>query len=214
VVEDGAEALAAVQARDYDLVLMDIQMPVMDGVVATRHVRALQHPARTVPIIAMTASVMSHQVSAYFDAGMNGHISKPFKRDELYAAVARWSRRVPTEPPPAVTFDSTVFEGVVSLLGGEKTAALLERLAQQLQQFGEGGTAGAGRERIGREAHAMISSAGLLGFTRLSELCRRIEVESASGADLAPALAQMAELRRSMLRDIGPLKDKALKAPA
>jgi CheY-like chemotaxis protein len=70
---------------------MDIQMPVMDGMAATRQIRSPEHPAHDVPVIAMTANVLPQQVAAFRAAGMNDHIGKPFKRDELYAAVARWA---------------------------------------------------------------------------------------------------------------------------
>jgi signal transduction histidine kinase/CheY-like chemotaxis protein len=89
VVADGTEAIVAVQARPYDVVLMDVQMPNLDGLAATRLIRALDHPARDVPIIAMTANVLPQQVSACRQAGMTDHIGKPFKRDELYAAIDR-----------------------------------------------------------------------------------------------------------------------------
>jgi CheY-like chemotaxis protein len=212
-VANGAEAVSAVQTRDYDIVLMDIQMPIMDGVVATRQIRALQHPARIVPIIAMTASVLPQQISSYFDAGMNGHVGKPFKRDELYSAVARWSRRVRAEAQVTAHLDASVFESVVSLLGREKTGVLLGRLSQQLEQFAEGVADGESHTRIARDAHAMISAAGLLGFSHLSDLCRQIEAECVSGADLSPSLACMAELRRAVLAEMAVLKT-ALQGPA
>jgi CheY-like chemotaxis protein len=91
VVADGAEAIMAVQVNTYDLVLMDIQMPVMDGITATQHIRALQHPAKDLPIIAMTANVLPQQIAQFRAAGMDDHVGKPFKREELYSAVQRWA---------------------------------------------------------------------------------------------------------------------------
>jgi CheY-like chemotaxis protein len=82
----------AVQDKHYDLVLMDIQMPTMDGLTATRHIRALDPPMRDVPIIAMTANVLPQQVEEFRSAGMADHIGKPFKRDELYGVIERWAR--------------------------------------------------------------------------------------------------------------------------
>jgi CheY-like chemotaxis protein len=93
---DGAEAVMAVQAKRYDLVLMDIQMPVMDGITATQRIRSLRHPAKDLPIVAMTANVLPQQVVQYRAAGMDDHVGKPFKRDDLFSAIERWSRgRVP-----------------------------------------------------------------------------------------------------------------------
>jgi signal transduction histidine kinase/ActR/RegA family two-component response regulator len=98
VVCDGAEAIMAVQARDYDVVLMDIQMPVMDGMTATQHIRSLQHPARELPIIAMTANVLPQQIERFRAAGMDDHVGKPFKKEELYATVEKWQGRKSPAP--------------------------------------------------------------------------------------------------------------------
>jgi two-component system, sensor histidine kinase len=86
---DGREAVFMVQAQTYDLVLMDVEMPVMDGRTAIRQIRALAGPARTVPIIAMTAHVLPEQVAGLLAAGANDHIGKPFNRESLRALVER-----------------------------------------------------------------------------------------------------------------------------
>lgn len=81
---NGKEAVEAVRSEMYDVILMDIQMPVMDGVTATTTIRTkLPEPNCNVKIIAMTANVMQEDVQQYFEAGMNGYISKPFHEDEL-----------------------------------------------------------------------------------------------------------------------------------
>ena len=90
VVGDGMAAVAAVQSVAYDLVLMAVQLPGMDGMRATRALRGLEHPSRRVPIIAMTANVLPEQVQDFLAAGMNDHIAKPFKRAELYGTINRW----------------------------------------------------------------------------------------------------------------------------
>jgi PAS domain S-box-containing protein len=91
VVSDGAEAVMAVQTGIYDLVLMDVQMPVMDGVTATQRIRALPEPVGTIPIVAMTANVFAEQIASFKAAGMNDHVGKPFKREELHGVVERWA---------------------------------------------------------------------------------------------------------------------------
>ncbi|WP_232630553.1 GAF domain-containing hybrid sensor histidine kinase/response regulator [Methylobacterium sp. Leaf118] len=91
VASSGAEAIQAVTATPYDLVLMDIQMPGMDGMTATRRIRALGGAAAAVPIVAMTANVLPHQMAEYLAVGMQGHVGKPFKREALLAAVERWA---------------------------------------------------------------------------------------------------------------------------
>ena len=87
VVGNGLEALHQVQANHYDLVLMDIQMPEMDGVAATLEIRALAGPVARIPILAMTANVMSEQIRHYRSAGMDGVIAKPIHLAELAAAI-------------------------------------------------------------------------------------------------------------------------------
>ncbi len=89
VVGDGDAALAAVQAKAYDLIFMDVQMPVMDGLTAARRIRDLAGPARNVPIVAMTANVLPAQLAACRGAGMDDHVGKPFLQHELQAAIAR-----------------------------------------------------------------------------------------------------------------------------
>ncbi|MBS7813350.1 ATP-binding protein [Roseococcus pinisoli] len=93
LASDGGEALAAVQANTYDAVLMDVQMPVMDGLEAARRIRQLPGAGRRVPIIALTASAMTDQVEACRAAGMDAHLAKPINRVEMLAAVAEIARR-------------------------------------------------------------------------------------------------------------------------
>ena len=84
---DGAEAVEAARAGRFDLILMDIKMPVMDGVAATREIRALGGPASLVPIIALTANAEPEDAQGYLDAGMNGVVEKPMKPEHLLAAL-------------------------------------------------------------------------------------------------------------------------------
>jgi len=93
LASDGEEALAAVQANTYDAVLMDVQMPVMDGLEAARRIRQLPGEARRVPIIALTASAMTDQVEACRAAGMDAHLAKPINRVDMLTAVADIAQR-------------------------------------------------------------------------------------------------------------------------
>jgi signal transduction histidine kinase/ActR/RegA family two-component response regulator len=91
VVENGQLAVAAWESGDWDVILMDIQMPVMDGLTATAQIRNLEADTgrpRT-PIVALTANAMSHQVERYAAAGMDGHVAKPIQATELFAALTR-----------------------------------------------------------------------------------------------------------------------------
>lgn len=89
IAVNGEEAVQMVKQNHYDIVLMDIQMPVMDGVSATKAIRNdLAEPARSTKIIAMTANVLQEDVQKYFKAGMNAYVSKPFQIDELLLKMA------------------------------------------------------------------------------------------------------------------------------
>jgi len=99
-----------VKTEHYDLVLMDIQMPGMDGVAATQAIRTLEGPERDVPIIAMTASVFSDQISRFKRSGMDDHVGKPINIPDLQDKVARWlagrsagaGRDAQSQSPPSV----------------------------------------------------------------------------------------------------------------
>ncbi|WP_313472228.1 PAS domain-containing protein [Brevundimonas sp.] len=88
---DGAEAVQAMQSGSYDLVLMDVHMPVMDGLTATREIRRMQAgTGQRTPILALTANVQADQVARCLDSGMNGHLAKPIQIPELAGALAHW----------------------------------------------------------------------------------------------------------------------------
>jgi CheY-like chemotaxis protein len=88
---DGAEAVAKIRTAPYRLVLMDAQMPTMDGLTATRRIRSLECAAGRVPIVAMTANVMPDQLDTYREAGMDDVIAKPFRRAQLMGVIAHWT---------------------------------------------------------------------------------------------------------------------------
>jgi len=98
VVADGDAAVAAVATaagagQPYDLVLMDMQMPVMDGIEATRRIRAAGVDPATLPIIALTANAYADDIAACLGAGMQAHLSKPLDDADLDGAIRRWARR-------------------------------------------------------------------------------------------------------------------------
>ncbi|WP_207483205.1 response regulator [Arenibaculum pallidiluteum] len=96
---DGAAAVAAVAAGEADLVLMDMRMPVMDGLEATRRIRALPGPEARVPVVALTADALPERVAGYLAAGLDAALAKPIDRDALVATLARLlGRPTPSSP--------------------------------------------------------------------------------------------------------------------
>jgi PAS domain S-box-containing protein len=92
MAKDGVEAVEAVQRTDYDLILLDVQMPVMDGLTAARRIRRLEAASgRRTPIIAMTANVLHEQVQKCLEAGMDDHLGKPISPASLLEMIARWT---------------------------------------------------------------------------------------------------------------------------
>ncbi len=209
--DSGAEAVAMVETTDFDVVLMDVRMPEMDGLEATRRIRALPNPRGQVPIVALTAQAFSEQVAECRKAGMNGHLPKPFDPNSLLAAVLRAaasglvaeeSPAPPTAPSApliravgsellvcnAAMFERTVFylpaEAVASYLQAiaERGEALLHRLREPDALVHDG-------DRLADAAHAIAGSAGMFGFERLTMMGRRFERAVNAGAADAPALA-------------------------
>ena len=91
LAENGQQALDALALQSYDLVLMDMQMPVMDGLEATRMIRASGQSYANIPIVALTANAMQSDKDLCNAAGMNDFLGKPFSRAELAACLQRWA---------------------------------------------------------------------------------------------------------------------------
>ena len=91
-VENGALALEALRAGDFDLVLMDVQMPVMDGVTATHAIRSGEagEAARELPVVALTAYAMESDIANFLNAGMDDYLSKPVSLESLEAGIRKW----------------------------------------------------------------------------------------------------------------------------
>ncbi|WP_246653606.1 response regulator [Azospirillum formosense] len=183
-VSNGLEAVNAVAALPYDLVLMDVQMPEMDGLAATRAIRRMGGAAARVPIVAMTANAMEGDQAACLAAGMDDYLPKPIAAEQLLWAVARWSgcpkgngsdRREPppeAESPPS-RIDHAKRKDLRDALGDEgfdllmdtffrETPAHLDRLRRGAQD-GDFAT-------VEREAHILKGAAGNVGFALASAL--------------------------------------------
>ena len=185
IVCNGAEAIMAVQDMPYDAVLMDIQMPYLDGLAATRVIRQLPHRCRDVPIIAMTANVLPEQTEVAMRAGMNDVIHKPFSVAQIFGAIERVGAGTapePDPPGPAAEGDETlalaagVLAKLAGLIGDAKVKTLLTGLAASLATRFEGDvTTTEGRNLLRRQAHASVAGSGMLGFTAFAARCRALE---------------------------------------
>ncbi len=181
-VKNGAAAVAAVIAKRYDIVLMDVQMPIMNGIDATYRIRALDHVNRMVPIIAMTANVLPSQVAEFERAGMNGHIGKPFRREELLAimtncadAIKPVGRRDHARGPRILDLDT--FHSLGGVVGHEAVRELLSRTIDQLATIAVDGDGAS----LAALAHGFIAAAGTLGLVDLSMRLRDLETACLSG---------------------------------
>jgi two-component system, sensor histidine kinase len=111
MVVNGARALEAVSSKMYDLVLMDVQMPEMDGISATKAIRQLTGPERDVPIIALTANALVGQRETYLAAGMNDYVTKPIQPPLLFLAINRWALRHTESPALQASSEAPVGAG-------------------------------------------------------------------------------------------------------
>jgi PAS domain S-box-containing protein len=209
-VEGGKEAVAAVNAAAFDVVLMDVRMPEMDGLEATRRIRSLDGEHGRVPIVALTAQAFTEQVEECRKAGMNGHVSKPFDPETLLSAVLRAheagtmgiddlrpavlpSAAAPVLGSDIVVFNAAAFERTANYLAPEVVASYLEDITAR----GETLLSGLRRpdalirqaDELADAAHAIAGSAGLLGFERLTAMGRRFSRAAHAGAAEAPSLA-------------------------
>jgi signal transduction histidine kinase/CheY-like chemotaxis protein/HPt (histidine-containing phosphotransfer) domain-containing protein len=129
LVESGQAALDAVAARDFDVVLMDVRMPGMDGLEATRRIRAMPPPTGRVPVVALTAQAFAEQIEACRAAGMSGHVSKPVTQERLCAAILQAVSAAGIEfsqpPAPAPALSRAEAEGTA---GPEAPAVQLRHL--------------------------------------------------------------------------------------
>jgi two-component system sensor histidine kinase/response regulator len=195
VVECGTDAVAAVLETAYDLVLMDIQLPGIDGVEATRRIRATSVGA-DLPIVALTAHALEQERTRAMDAGMNDFLTKPFRPHELFAVVEGWlpkgryvdgvpgeaANDAPDEDVPdlkAPPVDIEGFRDEMREVGIEsvvdESLALFESTAQErmdaLVASGEAGDL----EAAAREAHGFKSAAGTIRAMTLHALLDQIE---------------------------------------
>jgi PAS domain S-box-containing protein len=227
IAGNGREALEMARAAPdrYALVLMDVQMPEMDGLAATRAIRG--DPAlHGLPVIAMTANAMKADLDACLAAGMNDHITKPIERKVLVQTLRRW---LPTRQKPLAAVASAQPAGAVLddrlELEGVNVAGSLERLGLDFEAFrrmllrfadGQGAMLDALRSAVAsgdsaaaaRHAHAIAGSSGNLGADALRAAAKALERAGREGrTDLAHLLADVEASAAVVLRSINTLRE-------
>ncbi len=218
LAENGAVAVRMARENDYDVVLMDMQMPVMDGIEATRILRS-DPRFETLPIIAMTANALVSDREMCLEAGMNDHIAKPIDPDQLFGVLLRWIRRpdsdgagvrewiVEARPATAAPMAAAAAEGPLGIdgidvksalkrTGGNRKRyeALLRRFAQQ-----QAATVEDIRKALSmgdaataeRAAHSLKGAAGTLGAGALSEAAAKAETAIKMGQGIDTALTSL-----------------------
>ncbi|UEM06542.1 response regulator [Skermanella rosea] len=222
---NGAEAVAAVAGADapFDLVLMDIQMPVMDGCSAAEAIRTLPPPFGTIPVVAVTAHAMAGDRERYLAAGMNDYVSKPVRPAELFAAIERVMSKlpapIPQAPAPAAPddlaetplLDQTMLEQLQDCLDAEDLMDMLGLFPGQARLQAdeiEAAIATGDAAAVKRAAHGMKGANANLGAGRLSAIARAIEVNAAdleeSSRLLALARQQIEPTRQALEEQFAP----------
>jgi len=196
-VGGGAEAVAAVAAQNFDIVLMDVQMPDIDGLEATRRIRALPGPPGQVPVVALTAQVFTEQLDACAQAGMTGHLAKPFTESALFAILSaidplphadrpRDAEPVPSKHEPLPIIDLHLYATNTRLLRPASIHRYLENIqadaaAVLVALRGWAPPAEFAEDHL-KAAHKLAGNAGLFGFTRAADTARRFERAARAGA--------------------------------
>jgi CheY-like chemotaxis protein len=212
---NGQEALDRLARERFDVVLMDCQMPVMDGYAATRALR--ERPAlRSLPVIAMTANAMVGDRESVLAAGMDDHIAKPIVVDEMFATLARWIKRAPPMPAsetaaiaplPPPPIDRA--KGIANTAGSE---ALYDRMlglfrnheTDFVQRFRAAHAAGDVEAAL-RAAHDLKGEAGTFGMPALQEAATRLEracTEAAGAAEIEQRLIEVAQLLDEVIEQL------------
>jgi two-component system, sensor histidine kinase len=216
IATDGVQAVRAASEADYDLILMDVRMPEMDGLAATRAIRSRDGRLATLPIIALTANAFPEDVKLCREAGMTDFLAKPLRKPAMVAAILRSIGRAvapagssPVMPLPSMgsmPLDRTALAHLTEAIGVEgvqQTFAVFARETEARLALFQEFTEGDDREQIEIEAHAMKGAARSLGAGEMSDIARLIELRAAkiSADELREAVLQLDAAFRVMRRE-------------
>jgi two-component system sensor histidine kinase/response regulator len=213
--ENGQVAVQMIEENDYDLVLMDMQMPVLDGVAATMTIRSNPR-SRSVPIIAMTANAMAGDREKCLQAGMNDYLAKPIDPDKLFDALRRWilpglsvaaTSEAPPPPgastPPTAVSGSLVIPGIDTATALRRTGGNRKRYESLLARFADSQSAAPSDIRTAlatedppaarRIAHSLKGASANLGANSLAEEAANVEEAIESRRGVAPALEALSQ---------------------
>jgi CheY-like chemotaxis protein/HPt (histidine-containing phosphotransfer) domain-containing protein len=217
VASDGQQALSVLACERFDAVLMDCQMPVMDGYAATRALRR-QPSLQTLPVIAMTANAMVGDREAVLAAGMNDHIAKPIVVDEMFATLARWVKPIMSEAAGndgPRTDDLLELSGIDTRCGLSNTGGdgrfyrrmlglFREREADFVQRF-HAARAASDADAAMRAVHDLKGEAGTLGMHDLEQTAAALEracVEGARDADVEHMVHEVADRLDGVMNEL------------
>src|SRR5688572_17179510 len=194
LASNGLEAFEAIKIQKYDVVFMDLQMPVMDGIAASRHIRAWENGGQHTFIVALTASYLPEKGHVLFEAGIDNYISKPFEIEQIqrllkYAFQARLSdyadrpASLEQELRPEKVLD--IQKGIVQIGGDEETyrellSDFIDGLPKRLQAI-QDFFANQDLVELSRAAHNLSGIAANLGASQLSASARKLDKHSAEG---------------------------------
>jgi CheY-like chemotaxis protein len=187
VAGNGLEAIQALERQAYDLVLMDVQMPELDGLEATRQIRQRGSQLEQPRIIAMTANAMQGDRELCLAAGMDDYVSKPIRVEELVAALERCGARRDADErrtPVAAAVDRTAVEQLTATMGGPFVAELIDTFVEdgrQLVATLRRALAETDVDAFRRAAHSLKSNGETLGATGLAALARELESLARAG---------------------------------
>ncbi len=201
LVSNGREAVEAVRASAYDVVLMDIHMPELDGLEATREIRRIDGERGRTPVIAFSGSLLEGQTAQCLAAGMDAHLAKPIDPAALAAALARHAASQPAAPPvvgaeAGPILDEAYLGTLVEALGRAKVAALVELLPEDSRPHRErleAACALGDLEFARHAAHALTGITANLGLRAFADLTRELEEACSDGrrADIARLVARL-----------------------